>query len=87
MAVSKKIPERMCVVCRQKFPKTQLIRLVLIDHKITIDTSQKLSGRGVWIDKSPQCLSNLQKKKVLNKIFKSEIDASLYQQLEELING
>ena len=87
MSTSRKIPERMCVVCRQMQPKTQLIRLVLQDNKITIDTTQKLPGRGVWVDKTQECITNLRKRKVLNRIFKREIDDSFYQKLEDILNG
>lgn len=87
MSTTKKIPERMCVVCRKLQPKTQLIRLALQDNQIVIDTTQKLPGRGVWIDKNSECITNLQKRKVLNRIFKREIDATFYQRLEDILNG
>ena len=77
----------MCVVCRKLQPKTQLIRLALQDNQIVIDTTQKLPGRGVWIDKNSECITNLQKRKVLNRIFKREIDATFYQRLEDILNG
>lgn len=86
MSTTKRIPERMCVVCRAMRPKTQLIRLVLIDNVITLDTTQKLPGRGVWVDKTQECISNLRKRKVLNRIFKREVDDAFYQKLEEYLN-
>lgn len=87
MSTSKRVPERMCVVCRKLQPKTQLIRLVLQNNEIIIDTTQKLPGRGVWIDKDRECITNLQKRKVLNRIFKREINESFYQKLEDVLNG
>jgi len=87
MSTSKRIPERMCVVCRTMHPKTQLIRLVLIDNVITIDDTQKLPGRGVWVEKTQECVTNLKKRKVLNRIFKREVDDTFYQKLEDYLNG
>ena len=87
MSAAKKIPERMCVVCRQMRPKPQLIRLVLINNEITIDTTQKLPGRGVWLDRDIECVRNLQKRKVLNRVFKRDVPESIYQKLEDIVNG
>jgi predicted RNA-binding protein YlxR (DUF448 family) len=60
---------------------------VLVNNKITIDTTQKLPGRGVWVSKNSECISNLKKRKVLNRVFKREVDDAIYQQLEDILNG
>jgi len=67
-------------------PKNELIRLVLIDNDIKIDAKQKLPGRGVWVDRNATCIHNLEKRKVLNRTFKKEINPDIYKELESMIN-
>ena len=86
MSKSSKIPERMCIVCREMKPKNELIRLVLIGDDIKIDTKQKMQGRGVWVDKNETCIHNLEKRKSLNRTFKKEINPDIYKELESMIN-
>lgn len=58
----KHVPQRLCVVCRKKFPKKELMRFVWVDAvnseanetsqaskkgALTLDTSGKLRGRGL----------------------------------------
>lgn len=83
----KKKPERMCVVCRQMHPKNELIRLVLVNGQVLIDETQKMQGRGVWLDKNRDCIINAEKRKTLNRAFKKDVDSQIYKKLESMING
>ena len=78
----KKVPQRMCVVCRTNKPKKELIRIVKKDDEFFIDKTGKMSGRGSYICDSHDCMTKLIKQKVLNKIFKCNIDKSCYDKLE-----
>lgn len=80
-------PLRMCAVTREMLPKSSLIRLVKTDNGIEIDNFKKLSGRGVYISKSNEVLTQAKKRKTLNRAFKCEIDDSIYLKLEDFING
>ena len=57
MSAPKRIPERMCVVCRQMKPKTELLRIVNSDSGVVVDGTGKLNGRGVYLCKSKQCVA------------------------------
>ena len=63
MGVIKKIPERMCVVCRQMKPKNELIRIVNSDGLVAVDKTGKSGGRGVYLCKSKECISKALKSK------------------------
>lgn len=81
---SKKIPERLCVACRQMKPKNQLIRIVNGADGVTIDFSGKKNGRGVYLCKCRDCIS----KALRGKGFVKQNGFSLEQiadQLESLI--
>lgn len=52
----KHIPERTCVICRQKKDKRSLTRVVSIpDNGIHIDPTGKQNGRGAYLCDSPEC--------------------------------
>lgn len=46
----KHVPMRMCVVCRESFPKRSLFRIVATPEEgLVVDTTGKLSGRGAYL--------------------------------------
>lgn len=79
----KKVPMRMCIVCRESKPKKDLIRIVKNDEVFNIDKTGKLNGRGSYICNSEECLSKLCKQKVLNKVFRCNINQEVYDRLKE----
>ena len=85
--MSKHIPERMCIGCRQMRPKTELIKVVMKDGAIEIDTSQKKPGRGAYLCKDMECLTTAQKKKALSKHFKTAVPNSIYDEIKEILDG
>lgn len=55
-SISKRIPQRTCVACRQVKPKQKLIRLVRIpDGSVEVDISGKKPGRGAYLCQMPEC--------------------------------
>jgi hypothetical protein len=51
----KHIPVRMCVICRDRYPKRQLRRFVATDDGVFYDPTGKQEGRGAYICEAPQC--------------------------------
>jgi hypothetical protein len=76
----KKIPQRMCVVCRKMFDKGDLVRLVLSDGKVSLDTLGKKSGRGAYICKNG-CIYNAAKTHCVEKNFKIIVESGFYDEL------
>ncbi|MCQ2504102.1 MAG: YlxR family protein [Saccharofermentans sp.] len=53
----KKKPQRMCVSCRQRRDKKDLMRVVLdSEGNISYDPSGKLPGRGSYLCKNEECI-------------------------------
>lgn len=66
-------PVRMCIGCRQRRPKEELIRLVLNNSGQPVTDKEKiLPGRGVYICPSPGCLELAIKKKGFAKAFRGK---------------
>lgn len=86
MKTIKHIPQRMCIGCRTRKPKSEFIRIVNNLDKIKIDKTQKEKGRGAYICKNKDCFNKIIKKKSLNKALKSSVPEDIIKKLEELID-
>lgn len=85
MENTKKIPERQCVGCRVKRPKSELIRIVKSADSETaeLDRTGKKSGRGAYICPSADCLKKARKK--LPASLGCPITDEVYERLEKEI--
>jgi len=80
----RKKPIRMCVGCRERFLKLDLIRVVRTpDGEILIDKKGKTSGRGAYVCKNPDCLLKAYKTRALQRALEVEINDDLLNQLKE----
>lgn len=78
----KKIPERMCIVCRNMYPKPELIRVVRDENgEYSLDETGKKNGRGAYVCKN--CVDKCVDKKLFNKILKATIDDNVYSNIED----
>jgi len=74
MAKVRKIPQRMCVGCREMKNKRDLLRVVRTpEGSIEVDTTGKKSGRGAYLCPDPECLTQAVKGKRLQKALEHEI--------------
>ena len=81
-------PLRMCVACRQRGGKEQLIRIVKPkDAPAHIDGPGNSAGRGAYVCKKADCIENARKRRALNRALKCEITDSLYDELHIIIDG
>lgn len=49
---------RTCIGCRSKDSTDQLIRLVCHDNRVVVDQARKASGRGAYVHRDRDCVSN-----------------------------
>lgn len=76
----KKIPQRMCIVCKEMFDKNSLVRIVKNDNGIEIDTTGKKNGRGAYICKNG-CILKCEKSHALERNFKTPISKEIYEKI------
>ena len=82
----KKIPERMCVVTREKFPKKELIRVVKNkEGEVFVDETGKLNGKGAYLKKDKEVIEKTKKNKILDRILEIDIPDSVYEDLLEIV--
>jgi predicted RNA-binding protein YlxR (DUF448 family) len=48
-------PVRTCVICKNKLPKNQINRIVLINNEIIIDVNHKLNTYGYYLCNDKKC--------------------------------
>ena len=79
---------RMCIACREMKDKRELLRIVKDkEGNIFVDESGKQNGRVAYVCKSKDCIDKLQKQKLLNKTFKTNIDDAVYEKIKGVILG
>ena len=82
----KKIPLRMCVVTRERYPKQELIRVVVNKEEIvSVDENGKLNGKGAYIKKDIDVLNKAKNTKVLDRTLNVEINDDIYNELKNII--
>lgn len=80
----KKKPERMCAVCRTKGPKDSFIKVVKTADGIMIDKTGGINGRSMYICKSKVCIDDAIKRRAVNRAFKCECHAGVYEELGKI---
>lgn len=82
-----KSPMRKCVGCMESKPKSELIRIVFYDNKVSIDYSGKANGRGVYLCQNPECIESAKNKKAFQRSFKTRLDDEVIENIfQELMN-
>ncbi|MBN1618587.1 YlxR family protein [Candidatus Dojkabacteria bacterium] len=67
------VPLRMCIACRVKKPKKELIRLVLSEKGVVVDVDGKINGRGANICPSENCFSVAVERNIFSQTFKQNL--------------
>ena len=80
----KKIPVRQCAACREKREKRDLLRVVRTpEGQVVFDPRGKVSGRGVYICRSRQCLERAIKSRVFERTLELPLPEETVQALRE----
>lgn len=79
----------MCVACRKLRPRTELFRLVQrkSGDRILADPEYRLSGKGIYLCRSQECLGRLRKERRLRRLFLGRFAEGTLEQLAERLPG
>ncbi len=84
----KKIPERKCMGCGEKFPKKDLLRVVREpEGEVSVDITGKKNGRGVYICKRAECFKKVRKGDKLSRSLEVSVPEKIYDELSEMMDG
>lgn len=82
----RKIPMRKCVVTKEQFPKTELIRVVRTPEKnVVVDESGKMNGRGAYLKLDRAVIDKAQSHRALDRSLNVTVPQEVYEALYELI--
>lgn len=84
----RKVPLRTCVVTKEKLEKKDLIRVVKNNNgEVFVDLTGKANGRGAYIKKDINVLSDAKRTKALEKHLETSISEEVYKNIEDVINS
>jgi uncharacterized protein len=68
---------RTCLGCRQRAPRSSLVRVVARDGRVAVDTAARLPGRGAWLHRSSACVDTALQRKALGRALRAgDLDAT-----------
>ena len=80
----RKVPMRMCVVTREKWPKNELIRVVNTANGVIVDPTGKVNGHGAYLKKDLEVFEKAKKSKVLNRVLETTVSDELFDELKQI---
>lgn len=82
----KKIPQRTCIVTREKTDKMNLLRIVRTpEMQVVIDSTGKVNGRGCYITKDKEIVAKARKGKHIDRALEVEVPDTLYDEILNII--
>lgn len=82
----RKMPERTCVITKEKTLKKDLLRVVRNkEGNISVDLTGKANGRGAYLKKDLDVINKAHQTKALDRILEVEIPESIYDEMIKII--
>lgn len=82
----RKMPERTCVITKEKTLKKDLFRVVRNkEGEVSVDITGKANGRGAYLKKDKEVINKARQTKVLDRILEVEIPESIYEEMLKII--
>ena len=66
-------PVRTCLGCRQRAPRSSLLRVVARDGQVVADAAARLPGRGAWVHPQSGCIENAVKRKAFGRALRTTV--------------
>ena len=83
----KKMPERTCVITKEKTLKKDLLRVVRDNTgNVSVDVTGKANGRGAYLKKDKEVINKAKTTKALERILEVTISDSIYEEMLKLVD-
>ncbi|MEM7131419.1 MAG: YlxR family protein [Chloroflexota bacterium] len=83
----KRVPQRICIACRESVEKRSLVRLVRTEDGIKVDLSSKMAGRGAYICSQISCWQNALNSNRIAQALRTRISESNKEELTKFMNS
>ena len=84
---NKKVPMRRCVGCMESKPQGELTRIAYFDGELTIDLTGRAKGRGVYLCQDVQCIEKAEKRRALQRSFRTELSKTALEDVFLQLKG
>ena len=82
----KKIPQRTCVITKEKCDKKDLLRIVKNkEGQVFLDSTGKENGRGAYLKKELDVIEKAEKTKLLERVLEIEVPSEIYEEMKILV--
>ena len=82
----KKMPERTCIVTKEKTLKKDLLRVVRDkEGNVSVDTTGKANGRGAYLKRDAAVINKAKETKILDHALEVNIPDSVYEEMLNII--
>ncbi len=75
------ISYRMCVSCRKRKEKQDLIRLIKTDGGAALDESFKAQSRGAYVCKNEQCILNAKSRRAIQRALYCNVCDEIFEEM------
>jgi len=83
--IEKAQPSRMCVACRGRSAKAELLRFVRTSAgEVVFDPQARLFGRSAYLCRTLTCVEQARRKRLLERHLRSNVGEGIWQELEGL---
>lgn len=79
-------PMRMCMVCRRRADKSELLRIAATDGVAHLDRDGVAQSRGAYLCNDEACIRNAIRSRAVGRALKQASDACVYDELEGLLH-
>ncbi len=86
MVAKQKLVYRQCIVTKVVVLRSELIRVVKTkQEQVLVDLNYCLAGKGAYVKREVAIIEKMQKKQLLEKIFKTQIVDNIYLLLLKVV--
>jgi len=86
--MQKKIPQRMCLGCREMKSKSDLIRVVKSpEGEVSLDLTGKKPGRGAYMCHDVSCFKRIVKSNAIARAFKMKISEEIIEEIQNQLEN
>ena len=82
----RRVPQRMCIACRESEGKRTLLRLVRVADGVELDETGKRAGRGAYIHPQAGCWERAISGSMLQKALRTKISAENQESLSASVS-
>ncbi|MGN1221823.1 MAG: YlxR family protein [Christensenellales bacterium] len=73
--------QRMCVVCKVRKQKTELVRVSCLNGEAVVDQQKKQTGRAIYVCMDEHCIAILKKSNAIKRLLKVTANDEFYKNL------